>query len=67
MSTGTPVVDALSLTPNEYHTISRIGMMKNSAYQSIPGMARANDGNRNRRPVRAAVSVSEVAVAIRVT
>src|SRR5258706_9372547 len=49
MSTGTPLVDAVFLVPNEYHTISRIGRMKKKRYQRIDGMASENDGARSRR------------------
>ena len=47
--TGTPVPDAVFLTPNEYHTISRIGRMKKNPYHRIDGMASENEGPRNLR------------------
>ena len=40
---------SVSLAPNEYHTISRIGRMKKKKYQRIDGIASENDGARSRR------------------
>src|SRR5882724_2267731 len=48
MSSGTPLVEAVFLTPNEYHTISRIGRTKKNPYHRIDGMASENDGARSR-------------------
>ena len=41
--------EAVFLTPNEYHTISRIGRTKKKTYQRIDGMASENDGARSLR------------------
>jgi hypothetical protein len=49
MLTGTPVPDAVFLTPNEYQTISRIGRTKKNTYHRIEGTASANEGPRHLR------------------